>query len=128
MEYNIVGAENSEVDKAIQKRWGSEPEKVGYAQQVALIAGEYSRNLPKGLSKEDRESKRTFRRNAKRKITEQARATIKPVGFLATFFFWAILSGIISWFVQKLMRHYFDEKPASCGYFDDSPEVDNGED
>jgi len=110
--YGIVGAEDSEVDEAIECKYKKEPEKLTYAKQIAAIAGEYSRNLPVGFNR-DRKNRRTYRRNAKREIYNRAKEEIKPVGFIASLVFWAILSGIVSWFVQRMLNFYFDESSDS---------------
>ena len=127
--YGIIGASDQETQEIIEKKWGDNPEKKGYAEQVALITGEYSRNLPKSFNQE-KTKKREFRRNAKRTIYNKAKTDIKPVGFIQIFLFWTILSAIVSYFVQKLMHNYFDEKPAGCGFFQDFPneELEDAED
>lgn len=108
--YGIVGAPDNEVDEAITKRYGSEPDKLSYAQQIAVIAGEYSRNLPKGFNEEKRK-RREYRRNAKRVIYEKAKEEIKPVSFIPTFIFLAIISGIIGWIVRRMLDYYFTDSP-----------------
>lgn len=117
LEYNIVGASNDEVQQAIEKKWGNNPEEKEYAEQIALIAGDYSRNLPKSFN-QDKLKKKEFRRNARRRIKEQAVAQVKPVGFIPGFLFMSIISGIVSWFVQRLLNHYFNESPKGMFYED----------
>ncbi len=127
-EYNIVGASNDEVHDALIKKYGDNPDHLSYAEQVAVIAGDYSRNLPKGLSKEEKSSRRTMRRNAKRAIYAKAKEQIKPVGFIGTFIFLALISGIISWIVQKMLSHYFSDTPKAMFCPDTDDEVEEVDD
>lgn len=123
LEYNIVGASNDEVQQAIEKKWGNNPEEKEYAEQIALIAGDYSRNLPKSFN-QDKLKKKEFRRNARRRIKEQAVAQVKPVGFIPGFLFMSIISGIVSFFVQRLLHLYFDESPKGFYASDDTTETE----
>lgn len=64
-------------------------------------------------TKQDRREARRERR-AKRKqlhehITSQM-ADVQPVGFVGSFIFFAILSGIISWCVQRILSHYWPQE------------------
>lgn len=112
--YGIVGATDSEVDAAILKKYGKNPDELSYVKQVAVIAGEYSRSLPKGFN-QDKKNRRTYRRNAKREILAKAKEQIKPVGFVG-FFFWIFISSIISWFIQRMLTHYFDDSSKGMFY------------
>ncbi len=124
--YGIVGATDDEVQTAIQAKYGAEPDKLSYAEEIAVLAGEYSRSLPKSYNAE-KVKKREFRRNAKRKLLEQAKAKIQPKGFIGGFIFMAIISGIISWFVQRLLRNYFDESPKGMFALDDLNDEESDE-
>ena len=56
-----------------------------------------------------RRARREKRRQLQEHITSQM-ADVKPVGFIIpSFIFFAILSGIISWVVQKILQHYWPE-------------------
>lgn len=108
-QYNVVGFADNELHAAMQAKYGSDEKEMSIAEQVAEIAGEFTR--VKGISPE-RQKRRDYRRSARRYISEQARARIKPVGFVGGFIFMAILSGIISWIVQRLLNKYYGEPDA----------------
>lgn len=103
-QYNVVGFADNELHAAIQAKYGSDEKEMSIAEQVAEIAGEFTRT--KGASPE-RQKRRDYRRSARRYISEKAKERIKPVGFIGGFIFMAILSGIISWLVKKLLDQYF---------------------
>lgn len=108
-QYNVVGFADNELHAAMQAKYGSDDKQMTIAEQVAEIAGEFTRT--KGASPE-RQKRRDYRRAARRYISEKARERIKPVGFIGGFIFMAILSGIISWIVQKMLQKYFGETDA----------------
>lgn len=105
-EYNIIGIPNEEVEQEIQKAYGDSPN-VDYAHQVGMIAGEFIATQPVGWNVNSK--KRQFRRSCRRYMSAKAKEKIKPVGFIESFIFWAILSGIISFFTQMIMRRIFND-------------------
>lgn len=105
--YGCAGIPDNELDAEVVAKYGEDPEKLSIARQIGQIAGEFSNNLPKGMSPEKRK-KKDYRRAARRYITEKTRERIKPVGF-GGFVLMAIISGIISFFVQRLLRAYFGD-------------------
>ncbi len=111
--YGIVGFQDTEIGEAIKQEYGKEPEKEKIATGVAEIAGEFSRQVS-ASSHSGVQGRREYRRKCKEYISKQAKERIpKPVGFFGGFIFMAVLSGIISWIVQKLMKKYFDEQKDS---------------
>lgn len=108
--YNMAGYQDNEVEQDIVAKY-SNPDHQDYARQVAQIAGEFSQNLPKGMSPE-KQKKKDYRRAARRYITAKAKEKIQPKGFIGSFLFLTIIGAIISYFVQKLMHKYFDEQQA----------------
>jgi len=111
MKYNIVGIADSSIENEIQQRYGNNEEHVGYARQIAEIAGEFTNQTPiTGLKGKERvKERREYRRKCREYLTTKTREKIQPVGF-GGFVLMAILSGIISFFVQRLMREYFDDE------------------
>ena len=110
LSYGVSGIPDDEVHAAITAAYGSDPVKLGLAESVAVIAGEFTRTV--GASPE-RVKRREYRRKCRRYISDKAKETIpQPKTFIGTFFFLAVLSGIISYFVQMLMRKYFGEADA----------------
>ncbi len=106
--YGMAGYQDSEVEQDIVAKY-SDPTHQDYARQVAQIAGEFSQNLPKGMSPA-KEKRRDYKRAARRYISAKAKEKIQPKGFIGGFLFLTIIGAIISYFVQKLMHKYFDEQ------------------
>ena len=104
MPYNIAGIPDQDIDADIKAEYGDTDNAV-YAKQIASIAGEWANSQPKGSLQAKR--KREIRRSMRREVGARARAEIKPVGFVETVFFWWIISGIVSFIVQRILRRMF---------------------
>ncbi len=107
--YNFCGIPDNDIHQEVDKEYGNDPEKKSYAQQIAQIAAEYTRQHPidKGAS---RRSRRDYRRSARRAIAAKAREQVKPVGMIPGFIFMTVISSIISWFIQMLLRKQFEKE------------------
>lgn len=111
--YGFSGIPDSTINSEIDTEYGKDEEKKTYAQQVAQIAAAYTReNPPPPEEGTTRKARRAYRRASRRVIAKRAHEQIKPVGFVGGFVFMAILSGIISWIIQRLLSHYYGEPDA----------------
>jgi hypothetical protein len=109
--YGIKDIPDDEIEKAIVSEYKDE-EHQGYARQVGKIAGQFS-NKPMIVGWNDTSKKRHYRRACKRFLMEEAKKEVKPVGIIPGFIFMAILSGIVSFFTQFLLKKYFESSDNS---------------
>lgn len=122
--YGISGISDSEIDEDLKKTYGGNENHLKWAVEVGKIAGDFTRQTPVGAlksSKSDKQARREYRRKCRDYIKERVYSELKPqekkpedtgdpqvVGFIGSgFIMMAILSGIIQYFVRKLMVKYF---------------------
>lgn len=110
--YSMVGFGSDEITQAVKAQYGDDPRKEALAHQVGEIAAEFTHLTPvSSFQGAGAQKRRDYRKKCRDFISAKAKEKIpKPVGFIGGFVFMAILSGIISWWVQKLMHKYFDEQ------------------
>ena len=105
---------------AVQKAWcynealsafGGDEEKAGIATDAYMLGVQYLHTMPIGWNINN--TPQDFEDRCYNHIKSNLNA--KPSGFfmvpiIGTWFFWAALSGLISWAVQRLMNVYFPLK------------------
>lgn len=106
--YGFSGIPDSEINSDIDAEYGKDEEKKTYAQQVAHIAAQYTREHPP-LEGGTRKSRRAYRRAARRAIAQRASQEVKPVGFVGGWVFMTLLSAIVSWIIQRMLNKYYGE-------------------
>lgn len=121
--YNAVGFSDNEFNDVIQSKYGANENELTIAQEVGQIAAEFTRIQPVGAihslsPKERRAKRREYRRKCREYLTEKSKERIQPKGMIAGFLFLTLLSAIISFFVQMLLRKYFESDVDQAGESD----------
>lgn len=99
--------------KAVQRAWCKneavsafgEGAKADTATDAFMLGVDYIHSMPIGCNIGD---------NFENKVTNHIKCNLQPSGFLAVpivgWLFWSILSGLISWAVERIMSIYFPQK------------------
>jgi len=110
--YGIANFGDDEFANLIAEKYKKDSH-IYYAHQLAMILGEFTRNNPveHGLSgKKNVQYRREYRKHCQEYLMTHAKEHIKPYGILGGFFFVTIISSIISFFVERLLKKYFGDE------------------